>query len=123
MISLDCLWSKSDLIFFILVKCFGEVSEKKIGGMYENQLSNQSPKPKVPIVHYSELQAPFLVAVKERRWFLFVSFSFKKLRKLLKNLFYLFCPRQKTDLHKGGLEENIKSLNLTENFKTFIHVG
>ena len=62
---------------FFLVKSFGEVSEKKIGGMYENQLSNQSPKPKVPIVHYSELQAPFLVAVKERRWFLFIFFHLK----------------------------------------------
>jgi len=74
------------------VKCFGEVSEKKIGGVYENQLSKKLPKPKVPIVHYSELKAPILVAVK-------------------------------TDLHKGGLEENIKSLNLTENFKSFIHIG
>merc|ERR1719454_2324058 len=46
------------------VTCFGEVSRKKIGSVYENQLSHETPKPKLPIVHFSELKAPFLVAVK-----------------------------------------------------------
>ena len=73
--------------------CFGEVSRKKIGGVYENQLSVETPKPKLPIVHFSELEAPFLVAVK-------------------------------TDLHQGGLEENINTMGLTEQgWNNFIHVG
>ena len=46
------------------MQSFGDVNEKKIGTVYENQLSEEVPKPKIPIVHFSELEAPFLVAVK-----------------------------------------------------------
>ena len=46
------------------VQSFGDVNRKKIGTVYENQLSEQVPKPKIPIVHFSQLEAPFLVAVK-----------------------------------------------------------
>jgi len=75
------------------VQCFGEVSQKKIGGVYENQLSTEQPRPKLPIVHFSELVAPFLIAVK-------------------------------TDLHEGGLEENIDSMGMAEqDWNNFIHVG
>ena len=75
------------------MQCFGEVSKKKIGGVYENQLSTEQPRPKLPIVHFSELAAPFLIAVK-------------------------------TDLHEGGLEENIDSMGMAEqDWNNFIHVG
>ena len=73
------------------VEAFCDVDEKKIGKHYEYQETKIQPRPKYPIVHFSNVKPPFVVAVK-------------------------------TDLHEGGLEENIRSLNLEEG-RDFVHFG
>ena len=54
-------------------------------------MTDKKPKPTYPIVHFSKVKPPVIIAVK-------------------------------TDLHEGGLEANIDSLNMEEG-KDYIHFG
>ena len=73
------------------VESFCDVDPKKIGKNYEYQETDIQPRPLYPIVHFSGVKPPVVIAVK-------------------------------TDLHEGGLEDNIASLNMTEG-EDYIHFG
>ncbi|KAA0202721.1 hypothetical protein HAZT_HAZT003680 [Hyalella azteca] len=46
------------------VTCFCDVDVKKIGKFYTHEASHERPKPRVPIVHFSEASPPFIICVK-----------------------------------------------------------
>ncbi|XP_071949301.1 queuosine-tRNA galactosyltransferase-like [Antedon mediterranea] len=46
------------------VKAFCDVDAKKIGKVYTYEECKESPKPKVPILHFSEASPPFIICVK-----------------------------------------------------------
>ncbi|TMS23399.1 UDP-GlcNAc:betaGal beta-1,3-N-acetylglucosaminyltransferase-like protein 1 [Larimichthys crocea] len=49
----------------LLVKAFCDVDENKIQkGFYTYEESKQRPKPKIPILHYKDASAPFIICVK-----------------------------------------------------------
>lgn len=87
------------------VVSFCDVDTKKIQqGVYIYEDSKLRPKPRVPIIHFTNAKPPFVICVK------LVNFPFQS---IVEKLIYLHFLLQ--DLTKGEFETNLKSLSLVEN--------
>lgn len=58
------------------VMAFCDVDAKKVNSFYTYEESPERPKPKVPIVHFTEARSPLIICMKLVSWHSFLGFRF-----------------------------------------------